>query len=143
MTITAIKDVELGSHLHVSIINYVPHIVLYNESHKQLDAVLIGIYANTDRCIAWKENNDLGGLASYVKNGLGRWSKNPESYVMIPESKDYIYYKWIGADIRVKVIDCIISPNQVCAGCNLPAPHAKPNVSDIYVCKSCEFIGTL
>ena|SRR5271165_6400108 len=54
------------------------------------------------------------------------------------------YFYWINQLVAVYLEeDEILFSNQICIGCNLPAPHIAPNVGDKFICTSCKFLQTL
>ncbi len=87
----------------------------------------------------------LIGLDKIV-HGTGWPRNNGQAYgIDIAPEYDYVkYFWWVENTEIVEVPETQIQNiNQVCVGCNQPAPHAKPNVGDKFVCPPCMFLATL
>jgi len=65
-------------------------------------------------------------------------------FVLGQEFNHINWFYWVSPTCMVDIIeDIVINANQVCSGCNLPAPHAAPNVGEKFVCASCSFLAGL
>lgn len=102
-----------------------------------IEAEIIGWYISGERCVAWNSE------ALYGKHVSGLDYANP-SYHITQSYKRYKYFQWVAAETIVSIVPAIISPNQVCIGCNLPAPHTKPNQpEDKFRCDFCTVMSDL
>jgi hypothetical protein len=82
--------------------------------------------------------------------GMG-WSRTHDNFKYLQDDcklrigDEYHWFWYIGYYDSVEVLEeTIINGNQVCMGCNLPAPHKAPNVgADKFICVACEFLSDL
>ena len=139
MAIKQIHKVELGTVVHLSI--ECNRLVSYETYLPHIEVEVVGIFSgSSEMCVVW--NN--GTYSGYGLTSLAGWTEDKASYVMHDNFHKYGLYKWIEPRTQAKVIqDIIISPDQVCSSCKLPAPHVKPNFGDVFVCKFCEVINSL
>jgi hypothetical protein len=125
---TYIKDVAIGTKV----------ICQYSNS----PATMLGFYGGYV-VLGWEERPMEGG-------GTG-WNRTNGNFtamvrdITIGKEYDHInWFYWVGRSCTVEMFEqAIINPNQVCAGCNLPAPHTNPNVGDKFVCVACKFLADL
>jgi len=115
--------------------------VLYE--YTSSEATMLGYYGGY-AVIGWEEKptNSVGSI------GWHRTSPNFTTMVGnvdIREDFDKMnWFYWISKTSMVEVLeDKILNANQVCVGCNLPAPHASPNVGDKFICIACKFFADL
>src|SRR5271165_2687907 len=124
-----LNEVNVGSIIQVGIDASCIDIVGVNTTTHTMEVEVIGKYSSGERCIAW---NGKLYQHSYPMAQIDRFLGS--SYNMSEAYRKYDRFKWAQGNIIVNVIpqDIIVSPNQVCAECKLPAPHAKPNVGDTF-----------
>jgi hypothetical protein len=138
-----IQEIKLGSIVYAGF--YDGHFRSYKQHLNHLQVCVIGRYTNTDeRCVAW--NGDSCDLQKIV-NGKGKWFKSFFRYEMHPSYSEFEFYKWVNPDLLVLPFDQveeILFPDQKCIGCNLPAPHAAPNMSgNKFQCITCKLINEI
>src|SRR5271165_4338844 len=104
--------------------------------------------------VSHKNNMGMFLIATNTKPTCWGWDTDSYNYTDLKKSfiksissddiKNYKWYWWVQADdSRCVLDDIIISPNQVCIGCNLLSPHVKPNINDKFVCVACRFLADL
>jgi hypothetical protein len=142
MSHVQIKDVALDTDVLVGVYNDCIVPINYSAPITELNVRIIGNYTRTgERCIAWKGYKHFGQRD--IPSHSHRWTVS-DNYEMIPSYKEFRYYKWVTPDFIVQIIDMIISPDQKCIGCDLPAPHAKSNTKDNkFQCISCKVLREL
>jgi hypothetical protein len=131
------QDIELGMEIS------------YNAYSMNLVSTVIALDTNTF-LIGWKEK-PLKSISG-IQIGWGRDScdfdcikRSPNRKKLIHNFYEYNYFWWVGYnDGNYAIVSAvIISPNQVCIGCNLPSPHVKPNIKDKFACVACRFLADL
>lgn len=119
-----IRDVPLGTE-----INY-----------QGVDTTIVGRHINGNLLIGWTRKNNYFGWAIEVYSYL----MTDKQLEKVPDFNSYAWFHWVvGSETCLVIQKQMISPNQVCIGCNLPAPHVKPNVDDKFVCAPCKFLREL
>ena len=143
-----ISRLNIGDSVQFSYNHY--GLLHYNEYERVHDGTIIAIYINGDRCIGWKNPDDNQITSSNVIAHSTRGSfLICDCSVMDKEDfLDYKYGIWAPAKTIVKhipevIVGIVLFPNQKCIGCDLPAPHAKPNDGDNFVCSTCKFLASL
>lgn len=140
--ITYLRDTEPGELIEVGLDCYGNIYYEYNECKSFLTGEVIGKYNSSgERCFAWngRKNNN-----ACSRDLIDRYSGT--EFNVIPayiKNMPYEWFKWFMGNFTVKVIEAIISPDQVCIGCNLPSPHVKPNLDNKFQCVSCKVLETL
>jgi hypothetical protein len=120
----------------------------YEHMFPILAGEIVAIYnSGLDRCVVWKGTISTTFYSSWSVGHLDVWSRDPKNYITTDNreySNEYKQHAWIPPGTLVKVIrSALLFLNQKCIGCNLPAPHVKPNVGDAFVCRSCQFIESI
>lgn len=144
MTIMYLGDVPLGDTIEVSIDGYR---AVRNWSPNMLLTIAVCVVArhrDSLIAVAWKQGQvrrepygwEFTRDRKWVGTGLVR-----EAYIGVC---DYDRYVWLDQILQVKSLaPTVRHPNQKCAVCGLPAPHADPNKGNEFMCLSCALLVTL
>lgn len=136
-----LRDVAIGSKITIMVAHSDAIVDISKVGRRAIEADLIGIYSSGERCLGWKGKLDveIDGLRE-VK--LDRWIH--PGYNMSKNLYGYTHYIWILPGRTVLLTAVISNPNQKCNGCQLPAPHGKPNTDDgKFVCVGCAALATM
>lgn len=140
-----IKNVPLGTEVEVS--TDAGYIDPYGRSKRCV--VVIGSFKSrlNEMCLGWFETSGLAPDAGSTMTApyITALMTN-RIYTMVSNFPTYQRYKWINGNIRVRILSddaLIISKDQKCIGCELPAPHAKPNVVNGFLCVACKVLDDI
>lgn len=116
---------------------------VYATSH--INAVVIGYTISTEDsriAIGWVNKPKKLSEDSFTEVAHDIWVKGVKTgkRVAVSNIMHYKYQVWIpGHTIVVLAKPEILFPNQKCFGCELPAPHAKPNFPENkFACDTCK-----
>lgn len=92
-------------------------------------------------CVGWDCSFSFGFTQRF--DDLSYWVPGPR-YSYIEGASNYKFFSWIDVGIMdSNGILFIHNPNQTCMSCKRPAPHAKPNVGNDFVCSWCSGLQKL
>lgn len=135
-----IRALDIGDRAEVCYSKY--GISNWHETLPSFEAEVVAIYTEgKDRCVAG--NDCIAGVfcSPFSAALLESW-KSQDKYI-VGDNVDFQFHKWVSAVFVKRLSDALLFPDQKCIGCKLPAPHAKPNTGDHFVCQSCQFLGSL
>lgn len=101
---------------------------------------VVGKFYTSDVCIGWNFVDTV--YSALVADAVKVWKSNTDKYNMSKNINMYKYYAWVSSNYIVQLVESlIISANQTCMGCSLPAPHCKANMPDNkFQCISCKVL---
>jgi len=135
--------VPLGAEILIGINNN--NFISPSGEHK-VPVIVIGRYVAGEVCVGFNDDSQINPrCANKVSDHIYEKWDGDSNYIVIPIAKTFKYYYWLSPLTEVWLAaEQIVKTDQICVGCNMPAPHGKANMPDNkFQCLSCKVLEEL
>jgi hypothetical protein len=118
----------LGKNIIISLYNFPTETVVVAVS-KTLSKILIGL-----------SKEAYYALPSYREKVFRKRTTQVADLLYVKDYGHYEYTCIVYTPRELEIVNPILTAGQICIGCQLEAPHQKPNKDDKFLCVSCKVI---